>query len=112
MRQLVHIRLEADTLARVKTEADRLDLSIAEFIRQAVEKALPGRAEISAPAPIGDPVLEALASGIRREAESRGLSEKMIVQLWLNMMRPALPPKSVTDSLRLNKDRSPEEPPK
>lgn len=104
MRQLVHIRLETDILDRVRLEADRQDISVAEFVRRSVEKALsPG--STSTPA---DPILQAMVNGIRREAASRQLSPEMIVQLWFQMMRPGLPmPESAADALRLNKTATP-----
>jgi hypothetical protein len=106
--QLLHIRLESDTYDRVKAEADRQDISMAEFIRRSVEKAL-SPAQAKAPretaAPV-DPVIQTMANGIRREAASRGLSPEMIVQLWFQMMRPILPgaknPDPLADGLKLN----------
>jgi hypothetical protein len=106
--QLLHIRLESDTYDRVKAEADRQDVSIAEFIRKAVEKALsPAQVKAEPKTPEVDPVLQAMANGIRREAASRGLSPGMIVQLWFNMMRPPMPtleaqPDPLADGLKLN----------
>jgi len=106
--QLLHIRLESDIYDRVKAEADRQDLSVAEFVRRAVEKALsPAQPKAPLETPPADfPALQALASGITREAASRGLSEKMIVQLWLDMMRPGLlhiaKRDQLADGLKLN----------
>ena len=106
--QLLHVRLESDTYDRVKAEADRQDISIAEFIRRAVEKSLSlGQVTAQPKTPEVDPVLQAMANGIRREAASRGLSPGMIVQLWFNMMRPPMPTPEAqsdpqADMLRMN----------
>jgi hypothetical protein len=105
--QLLHIRLESEVYDRVKAEADRLDISLAEFVRRSVEKALPGSHGAS-PAgtttPAVDPVLQVISTSVQEEAASRGLSPAMIIELLFRMTRPTLPAgdESNARSLRTN----------
>jgi Ribbon-helix-helix protein, copG family len=96
----ISVRIDDTLLSQLRAMAAQRNLDLSDVFRDAIRAYLqPSRPE----APPADPVLQAMASGIRREAASRGLSPEMIVQLWFQMMRPGLPkPELPGDALKLN----------
>jgi antitoxin component of RelBE/YafQ-DinJ toxin-antitoxin module len=101
----ISVRIDDTLLDQLRAIAAKRNLDLSDIFRDAIRAyLLPARPETTPPA---DPVLQSMSDGIRREAASRGLSPEKVVQLWFQMMRPVLPPKSVSDSLRLNKDAAP-----
>src|SRR5260370_12395999 len=88
--QKISVRIDDHLLAELRAIAAKRNLDLSDVFRDAIRAyLLPARPETAAPV---DPIIQAMANGIRREAATRGLSPEMIVQLWFQMIPPILPP--------------------
>jgi hypothetical protein len=94
------IWLTEDQRTRLDVESYRRRMSVAELIRHCIDVVT---ADATPYPGTADPILQAVADGIRKEATSRGLSPDTIVQLWFQMMLPVLPAQKMqSDALNLN----------
>lgn len=92
----ISVRIDDALLDQLRAIAARQGHDLSDVFRDAI------RAYLNPSAPSVDPVLKAMADGIRKEAASRGLAPETIVQLWFGMMRPILPKPLAADALKLN----------